>query len=149
MDPRVKNKLVDHDEMTWMITGNNNTFRGSYDSEGGLEAAWPRGTAEKNDYAFVAVETQGSEGPIYYYDRYKCLGSEGTPGNDWEFEFRIATTGFTLDQWQAINSDIKNPDVVAWRDHRNVPITASEGSPNVYNITYDKYGHIRYGGLKH
>ena len=72
-DPSGRNKLVDYDAFIDALTASLGVFRGTFDSEGALESAFPKGLADKNDYAFVThVSSEGT-----FYDRYKCIDKAG------------------------------------------------------------------------
>lgn len=114
-DPTQVNNLVDYDTLMDAMAANLGTFRGTYDTTAALEAAWPYSTAasaaQKNDYAFVTIVTS----EYTYYDRYKCVKS--ATGNNWEFEFRIATSGFTSNQWKALQSLATAEDIADLKAH--------------------------------
>ena len=58
-------------------------------------------TADNQDYAFVQVPTSDSQPTqIARVDRYKY------DGTDWSFEYSLNNSGFTADQWAALNSGI-------------------------------------------
>lgn len=63
-------------------------------------------TADNNDYCFVQIPTS-DETPteIEEIDRYKFNGTA------WSFEYKLNNSGFTADQWNAINSHITSGDV--------------------------------------
>lgn len=72
------------------------TFRGTYNSLEELQQQ----EADNNDYGFV--QTIESENIVY--NRYKFNGEE------WIFEYKVNTSSFTPEQWEAINSGITNID---------------------------------------
>ena len=135
--PGVKNDLVTYDQLMDAISSNLGEFRGTFDSEGALEAAYPYGSANRNDYAFVTnVSSEGT-----YYDRYKCTN---TPGSDnWIYEFRIATTGFTADQWKSLESMATKEDLEDLKAHiENVVPGTATSTKEAYKVTYDTQGHM-------
>ena len=145
--PTLTNTLVDYDTLMDAISSNLGTFRGTFDSEGALEAAWPYSDSEspfKNDYAFVTVQTS----EYAYYDRYKCVDS--VTGPNWEFEFRIATSGFTAAQWKALNSLATKEELVDLRAHiAGVVQQATQNNLEAYKIKHDGKGHITQSVLYH
>ena len=101
------NILVDFASLYDAVASNLGRFIGNYDSEGGLPTKAQVPNLERNDYAFitVAVETsEGSEGSVqYYYHRYKYV-DDGSESGHWEFEYRVYGNTFTNPQLEAINS---------------------------------------------
>ena len=64
------------------------TFRGTFETV----AALPTTNVNANDYAFVIVEGE--------YRRYKYNGTS------WVFEYTLNNSGYTAEQWSAVNSGI-------------------------------------------
>ena len=89
-----QNQLADKNWVNSSISTNTATFKGTYNSLADLQQV----TATNNDYAFV-IETDsvGNE----YYDRYKYV-----TGTGWVYEYKVESTPFTSDQWEAIQSGI-------------------------------------------
>lgn len=58
-------------------------------------------SADNNDYCFVVVPTENTAGAAtQYIDRYKYNGTA------WSYEYTLNNSGFTAEQWSAINSGI-------------------------------------------
>ena len=137
-DPTGRNRLVDYDTFISALTSNMGTFRGTYESQADLETAWPYSSAaDKNDYAFVANVT--SEGT--FYDRYKC--TKTATGDNWVYEYRIATSAFTPDQWKSLESMATKEDIADLNRHiTNVVELVPQNTQAVYKIKHDNQGHI-------
>lgn len=108
------NKLADKSFVNSSIAASTATFRGTYNlvedleltvdathediATALLEAA---STSDCNDYAFVQIPTS-DETPteIRVTERYKF------DGEAWQYEYDLNNSGFTSDQWEAINSGI-------------------------------------------
>lgn len=108
------NKLADKAYVNDKVSTDTATFRGTFnlvtDLELTIEAtqgqiATALGTAisgeDKNDYAFVQIPTSdATPTEIARIDRYKYTGLQ------WAFEYSLNNSGFTAEQWAAINSGI-------------------------------------------
>ena len=108
------NQLADKQFVNSSIATNTANFKGSYNEVSDLQltpaasradiAAALAGTitgADNNDYAFVQIPTAvGTPTEIARVERYKFNGSA------WAFEFELNNSGFTADQWAALNSGI-------------------------------------------
>lgn len=58
-------------------------------------------SADNNDYCFVVVPTENTTGAAtQYIDRYKYNGTA------WSYEYTLNNSGFTAEQWAAINSGV-------------------------------------------
>ena len=67
-------------------------------------------TPDTNDYTFVQVPTDdATPTEIERIDRYKYDGSA------WEFEYALNNSGFTAEQWAAINSGVTSGDMTKLR----------------------------------
>ena len=109
-----QNQLADKDFVNSSIATNTANFKGSYNEVSDLQltpaasradiATALAGTitgADNNDYAFVQIPTAvGTPNEIARVERYKFNG------NAWAFEFELNNSGFTADQWAALNSGI-------------------------------------------
>lgn len=86
------NQLADKDFVNSSIVTNTAYFKGTFNSVSDL----PTTRVTPNDYAFVIrIDSIGQT----YYDRYKY-----TADGEWMFEYSINNSGFTADQFAAINS---------------------------------------------
>lgn len=113
-----QNKLVDEQKMNSSIGTATATYRGAYNlvsdlsltveaTHADIEAALALKmselsiTPDNNDYAFVKVPTS-DETPtqIERVERYKFNGTV------WLFEYQLNNSGFTAEQWAALNSGI-------------------------------------------
>ena len=109
-----QNKLVDQNLMNSSIATNTATFKGSYNEVSDLQltpsasrtdiAAALAGSitgADNNDYCFVQIPTDAqTPTEIARVERYKFNGQA------WGFEFELNNSGYTAEQWAAINSTI-------------------------------------------
>ena len=109
-----QNQLADKQFVNSSIATNTATFKGSYNEVSDLQltpsasrtdiATALAGTitgADNNDYAFVQIPTAvGTPNEIARVERYKFNGTA------WAFEFELNNSGFTADQWAALNSGI-------------------------------------------
>ena len=109
-----QNQLADKQFVNSSIATNTANFKGSYNEVSDLQltpsasrtdiATALAGTitgADNNDYAFVQIPTAvGTPNEIARVERYKFNGSA------WAFEFELNNSGFTADQWAALNSGI-------------------------------------------
>ena len=86
------NQLADKDFVNSSIVTNTAYFKGTFNSVSDL----PTTRVTPNDYAFVIrIDNLGQT----YYDRYKY-----TADGEWMFEYSINNSGFTAEQFAAINS---------------------------------------------
>lgn len=86
------NQLADKDFVNSSIVTNTAYFKGTFNSVSDL----PTTRVTPNDYAFVIrIDNIGQT----YYDRYKY-----TADGEWMFEYSINNSGFTAEQFAAINS---------------------------------------------
>ena len=109
-----QNQLADKQFVNSSIATNTANFKGSYNEVSDLQltpaasradiATALAGTitgADNNDYAFVQIPTSvGTPNEIARVERYKFNGTA------WAFEFELNNSGFTADQWAALNSGI-------------------------------------------
>ena len=109
-----QNQLADKEFVNSSIATNTANFKGSYNEVSDLQltpsasradiATALAGTitgADNNDYAFVQIPTAvGTPTEIARVERYKFNGTA------WAFEFELNNSGFTADQWAALNSGI-------------------------------------------
>ena len=96
----VQNKAI-YRFVTDAISNNTANFIGTFDSVQELNEY--SGTVSNNDYAFViGVDDSGTT----TYTRYKYTDSS----NSWEFEFVLNNSGFTSNQWDAVNSGMTQDD---------------------------------------
>lgn len=108
------NQLADKDFVNSSITTATATYRGSYNlvsdlsltisaSHGQIETALNTAAtgADNNDYCFVQIPTaDATPTEIASVERYKHNGTT------WSYEYAINNSGFTADQWAAVNSGI-------------------------------------------
>ena len=108
------NKLATEQFVNSSVATNTATFKGSFNEVNDLQltpsatrseiATALSGTitgADNNDYAFVQIPTAvATPNEIARVERYKFNGSA------WAFEFELNNSGFTADQWAALNSGI-------------------------------------------
>lgn len=109
-----QNQLADKDFVNSSISTSTATFRGTYNEVTDLsltteatqeQIAAALGShiivADNNDYVFVQIPTSTSTPTqIASVQRYKYNGSI------WQFEYELNNSGFTADQWAAVNSGI-------------------------------------------
>ena len=86
-------------------------FKGTFTSKQAMDAV----TANKNDYAFLIVYNQGEPQTVNHYERYKWV-EPAVSGSNWAYEYDLNTSGFTAEQWAAINSGVKSEDVTSISD---------------------------------
>jgi len=110
------NQLADKDFVNSTAATNTATFRGTYNlvSDLGLTItatqqqiasalATEVDEADNNDYVYVQIPTSAQRPTeIARIDRYKYNGTV------WSYEYTLNNSGFTADQWAAINSYITN-----------------------------------------
>ena len=111
-----ENQLADKNFVNSSIATATATYRGAYNLVSDLSLtvdatheqiatalAGEISTADNNDYCFVLIPTS-SETPtqIASIERYKFNGSA------WAYEYTLNNSGFTADQWAALNSGITN-----------------------------------------
>ena len=108
------NQLADKNFVNSTVATNTATHRGTYNlvSDLGLTItatqqqiaaalATEVAEADNNDYVYVQIPTAASKPTeIAHIDRYKFNGTA------WGFEYTLNNSGFTADQWAAINSYI-------------------------------------------
>ena len=108
------NKLATEQFVNSSVATNSATFKGSFNEVNDLQltpsatrseiATALAGTisgADNNDYAFVQIPTAtATPTEIARVERYKFNGTV------WSFEYELNNSGFTADQWEAINSTI-------------------------------------------
>ena len=108
------NQLADKDYVNSSITTSTATFQGTYNLVTDLqltvsatrsqiiaELATAISGADNNDYCFVQIPTSdATPTEIARVERYKFNGSA------WSYEYTINNSGFTSDQWAALNSGI-------------------------------------------
>lgn len=116
------NKLADKAYVNDKVSTDTATFRGTFNLVSDLhlttsatqgQIATALGTAisgeDKNDYAFVQIPTSdATPTEIARIDRYKYTGLQ------WAFEYSLNNSGFTAEQWAAINSGITSSLVTAF-----------------------------------
>ena len=110
-----ENPLTDKQYVDDSIASASATFRGTYNEVTDLELTTEAThadigsaldevieLADSNDYCFVQIPTD-DETPteIESIERYKFV-----TGTGWEYEYTLNNSGFTADQWSAINSGI-------------------------------------------
>ena len=109
-----QNQLADKAFVNSSIATATATYRGAYNLVSDLSLttaatqqqvaaalALAISTADNNDYAFVQIPTSdASPTVIARVDRYKF------DGTDWAFEYSLNNSGFTVAQWDALNSGI-------------------------------------------
>jgi hypothetical protein len=110
-----ENPLTDKQYVDDSIASASATFRGTYNEVTDLELTTDAThadigsaldevieLADSNDYCFVQIPTD-DETPteIESIERYKFV-----TGTGWEYEYTLNNSGFTADQWSAINSGI-------------------------------------------
>ena len=108
------NQLADKDFVNSSVSTATATYQGSYNlvsdlslttqaSHGQIEDALGGeiSGADNNDYAFVQIPTSDSTPTeIAAVERYKFNGTR------WSFEYTLNNSGFTAEQWAAVNSGI-------------------------------------------
>ena len=109
-----ENQLADKNFVNSSIATNTATYRGAYNEVSDLSLtvdatheqiaaalAGAISTADNNDYCFVQVPTaDATPTQIAAIERYKFNGTA------WAYEYTLNNSGFTADQWAAINSGI-------------------------------------------
>lgn len=71
---------------------------------------------DDNDYCFVEIPVSGDSGaPIGRTERYKFNGT------NWSYEYALNNSGFTANQWAAINSGITSALVTAFGNKYDKP----------------------------
>ena len=109
-----ENQLADKAFVNSSVATATATFRGTYNLVTDLQLttdathaaiaamlAQTISTADANDYCFVQVPVSDAQPTVIeVVARYKF------GGNGWEFEYDLNNSGFTADQWSAINSHI-------------------------------------------
>ena len=109
-----ENQLADKNFVNSSITTNTATYRGAYNEVSDLNLtvdatheqiaaalAGAISTADNNDYCFVQIPTaDATPTQIAAIERYKFNGTA------WAYEYTLNNSGFTADQWAAINSGI-------------------------------------------
>lgn len=99
------NLLADRDFVNSSIATNTATFWGTFSSLEDLTSEVIR--PGKNDYANVRTLKDGS----YIFTRYKYSGETVTEHtaydpSEWKYDYTVNSSGFTAEQWAAINSGI-------------------------------------------
>lgn len=116
------NKLADKAYVNDKVSTDTATFRGTFNlvtdlelttdaTEGQIATALNAAISgeDKNDYAFVQIPTSdATTTEIARIDRYKYNGTV------WAFEYSLNNSGFTAEQWAAINSGITSSLVTAF-----------------------------------
>ena len=111
-----QNKLVDEQKMNSSIATATATYRGSYnlvtdlhltisatESDIANALAATIATADNNDYCYVQIPVANDKPTeIARIDRYKFNGTV------WTLEYTLNSSGFTADQWNALNSGINS-----------------------------------------
>lgn len=133
------NQLADKDFVNSSIATATATFRGAYRLYDDLGLRVTGNTYDKpscaftlktvissednNDYCFVLIPIENTEGAAtQYIDRYKYNGT------DWSYEYTLNNSGFTAEQWAAINSGITST-IVAQID--DLPFESGTGTNSV------------------
>ena len=107
------NQLADKSFVNSSIATASATFRGTYNLVSELHLsvtashqdiatalASAVSTADNNDYCFVQIPTSDTSSDIRVTERYKFNGTA------WQYEYDLNNSGFTAQQWEAINSGI-------------------------------------------
>ena len=89
------NQLADKDFVNSSIATNTAFFLGTFDSLDALKEYG--GDKTNNDYAFVRTTDEAGN---TLYNRYKWNAEDG----EWLFEYALNNSGFTEEQWKAVNS---------------------------------------------
>ena len=111
-----QNKLVDEQKMNSSIATETATYRGNYNlvtdlhltisaTEADIANALAAtiATADNNDYCYVQIPVANDKPTeIARVDRYKFNGTA------WSLEYTLNSSGFTADQWDALNSGINS-----------------------------------------
>lgn len=148
------NQLADKAFVSSSISTATATFRGTYNlvtdlsldpstaTEASTAAAIatylaslvPPVVADKNDYVFVQVPTSVSTPTeIARVDRYKYDVTA------WAFEYSLNNSGFTADQWDALNSGITATREASYQSHiNNLDIHVTTSDKSAWNAKYDK-----------
>ena len=109
-----QNKLVDEQKMNSSIATATATYRGSFnlvtdlhltvsatESDIANTLASTISTADNNDYCYIQIPVANDKPTeIARIDRYKYNGTA------WSLEYTLNNSGFTSDQWNALNSGI-------------------------------------------
>lgn len=109
-----QNKLVDEQKMNSSIATATATYRGSFnlvtdlhltvsatESDIANTLASTISTADNNDYCYIQIPVANDKPTeIARIDRYKFNGTA------WSLEYTLNNSGFTSDQWNALNSGI-------------------------------------------
>jgi len=155
------NKLADKAYVNDKVSTDTATFRGTFNLVTDLDLtteatqgqiATALGTAisgeDKNDYAFVQIPTSdATPTEIARIDRYKYIGLQ------WAFEYSINNSGFTAEQWAAINSGITSSLVTAFGAKYDKPaggIPASDMNTSTFDDepTAGSENLVKSGGIK-
>lgn len=107
------NQLADKSFVNSSIATASATFRGTYNLVSDLHLSVSAShqdiatalasvvaTADNNDYCFVQIPTSDTSSDIRVTERYKFNGTA------WAYEYDLNNSGFTAQQWAAINSTI-------------------------------------------
>jgi hypothetical protein len=116
LEPHADNAAASKEFVNSSIATNTATFRGTFDlTEGGLnKLPWqendPEGNyyVKNNDYAFL-YQSSPSTGS-HRYIRYKWVARTGRKGS-FVAEYELNSSGFTVAQWNAINSGITKGEI--------------------------------------
>ena len=120
-----ENPLTDKQYVDNAVATASATFRGTYNEVTDLELTTEAthteiataladaiDTADNNDYCFVQIPTSdATPTEISCIERYKFV-----TGTGWEYEYTLNRSGFTSDQWAAINSGITSALVTKLTD---------------------------------
>lgn len=117
----VQNRVIKNYVDTTVST-NNAHFRGTFTSIDDLPTVAQGVT--NNDYAWVQTIEDGNT----VYNRYKFTDTF----NEWRFEYSLANTTFTPEQWNTINSGVTEQDI------SNIQ-SAISSMPNMEVLTLDEY----------
>jgi hypothetical protein len=126
----INNQLADKSFVNSTVSTNTAHFIGTFNSVEELEAY--SGTITNNDYAFVISEDSAGNTK---FNRYKYSDAN----NSWSYEYSLNNSGFTADQWAAINSAINDDLVTSYNQHlSNSDIHVTLTNKNTWNAKYDK-----------
>ena len=149
-----ENPLTDKQYVDDSIASASATFRGTYNEVTDLELTTEAthaeigealasviDTADSNDYCFVQIPTaDATPTEIESIERYKFV-----TGTGWQYEYTLNNSGFTADQWAAINSGITSGLVAKLTDlptnaELNTLLNGKANAADVYtkSETYNK-----------
>lgn len=125
-----QNQLADKNYVDGKVASGTANFVGTFNSLADLQAVQ---NPTNNDYGFVIEkDALGNE----YYDRYKYNAST----QQWLFEYKVESTPFTADQWDAIQSGITSGlvtklDALPTAQELNAALAGKQPSINTVEVS--------------